>query len=227
MFARRVLGTASHQIHLGSRSFAIGALLSGVLGGLASVPLVARILFPRLTARVRQTFGRIVQTPPRTHLRLERQGAEPGPENGRVGFTVEEMIATAERMLRDIGLTSQFARLVVLHGHGSQSLNNPYNSAYNCGACGGSAGGPNARAMAKMLGDPRVRQGLAGRGLTIPDETVFVGAYHNTCNDSVIFFDVELVPESHQDEFRVARDLIETVCNLNAHGAAGGSCRRR
>ncbi len=43
---RRALGTASHQFHLGSRSFAVGALLSGAVGVLATFPLVARILFP-------------------------------------------------------------------------------------------------------------------------------------------------------------------------------------
>ena len=38
--------------------FALGALLSAAVGVLASFPLVARILFPRLTARIRQAFGR-------------------------------------------------------------------------------------------------------------------------------------------------------------------------
>ncbi len=69
---RRVLGTVSQRIHVGSRGFALGAVLTGALGVLASFPLVARILFPRLTARIRRTFGRFVQTPPLTRLRLER-----------------------------------------------------------------------------------------------------------------------------------------------------------
>src|SRR5206468_8573158 len=36
---RRAIGTASHQFHLGSRSFALGALLTGAVGALASFPL--------------------------------------------------------------------------------------------------------------------------------------------------------------------------------------------
>ena len=47
---RRVLGTVSLRLHEGSRGFAFGGLLTGVLGVLASFPLLARILFPRLTA---------------------------------------------------------------------------------------------------------------------------------------------------------------------------------
>ena len=222
VMARRVLGRASHRFHLGSRSFAVGALLTAAVGVLASVPLVARILFPRLTAKTRQVFGRIVQTPPSTRLCLERQDPVAGPENGHIGYTVPEMVDNAELVLRDMGLTTRFARLVLLHGHGSDSLNNPYNSAYNCGACGGSAGGPNGRAMAKILNDARVRQGLAERGLTIPAETVFVGAYHNTCDDSVTFHDVALIPATHVDEFRAARHIIHQVCERNAHER----CRR-
>ena len=51
--ARRALGSARHQFHTASRSFALGAVLSATVGLLASVPLIARILFPRLAARVR------------------------------------------------------------------------------------------------------------------------------------------------------------------------------
>ncbi len=44
---RRAIGTASHQFHVRSRAIAAGALLSASLGVLASVPLVARVMFPR------------------------------------------------------------------------------------------------------------------------------------------------------------------------------------
>src|SRR5207248_82512 len=79
---RRAVGLASHKFHVGSRSFAVGALLSAAVGVLASVPLVARTLFPRLTARIRRRSGRWMQAPPATRLQLERHDPAPGAENG-------------------------------------------------------------------------------------------------------------------------------------------------
>ena len=133
---RRVLGMASHRLHTESRSIGVGTILMAVSGVFASIPLVARTLFPRLTARVRTRLGRFVQTPV-TRLRLERTEPDPGPEDGHQGFTLEEMTNIAEKVLREIGLTDGFARLVLIVGHGSTSMNNPHESAHDCGACGG------------------------------------------------------------------------------------------
>ncbi len=220
---QRVLGTAAHQAHVGTRTFALGAILTATVGVLASIPLVFRILFPRLTGRARRRFGRFVQHTPRVRLRLERTSAcEPGPQNGNLGFTLEEMVNMAERLLRDIGLTSGFARIVLSIGHGSNSLNNPHKSAYDCGACGGSPGAPNGRASAQILNDGRVRRLLAEKGIAVPDDTWFVGGFHNTCDDSVTFYDRDRLPESQRAEFARVQADIEEACDRNAHER----CRR-
>ena len=219
---RKALGAASRHLHLGSRGFASGALLTAGLGVVASVPLVARVLFPRLTALVRHSASRFLRPPDATQLRLERTEPTAGPTNGEVGYCLDEMVNLAERLLRDIGLTSGFARLVAPIGHGSNSLNNPHKSAYDCGACGGNAGGPNARAAARILNDPRVRAQLAERDLLIPSDTWFIGGFHNTCNDSVTFFDVDKIPPSHFADFAQFQQVIENTCERNAHER----CRR-
>ncbi len=214
--ARRLLGTLSHWFHTRSRSFALGALITASVGVFATAPLVARTLLPRLTARIRKRFSRVVQAPRLTRLCLERS-ADATTGEGEVGFTLEEMSAIGERALRDIGLTSGFSWLVLVLGHGSSSLNNPHESAHDCGACGGARGGPNARALAQILNDPRVRARLERRGLVIPAETVFVGGMHNTSSDTVTFYDTDLVPASHRDLFESVRTIVEVACEQDAH----------
>ncbi len=214
--ARKVFGQASHGLHLGSRTFAVGAVLSTMLGPLASIPMISRILFPRHTALMREAAGQIVGVPSMTQLRLERTAEEPGPEEDQIGFTVAEMANIVERLLRDIGLTKEFAPLILVLGHGSSSQNNPHASAYNCGACSGSRGGPNARAVSQMANDPRVRFELARRGISIPDRTCFVGGYHNTCNDEVEFFNLDRLPTSHRKRFLQLQETILTARQRNA-----------
>jgi hypothetical protein len=102
--------------------------------------------------------------------------------------------------LRGMSLTRNVARLVLLCGHGSQSANNPYASALDCGACGGHAGDVNARLAAATLNDPAVRAELASRGLMVPPDTVFLAGLHQTTADEVQLFDLERVPSTHREE---------------------------
>lgn len=218
---RRLVGAASHQFHRGSRSM-LGGAVTALFGPLASAPLVARILFPRTAAQIRKLFGQIVRPPAATQLLLERSQPTPGPEEGHIGYSVEEMTDIVERTLRDIGLTSRHARLIIFCGHGSSSLNNPHESAYNCGACSGGRGGPNARAFAQMANDPRVRARLAPRGIDLAPEAYFVGAYHNTCNDGVDYFDLDRLPVTHKELFATTKRSIDEARRRNAHER----CRR-
>ena len=214
---RRALGMVSHHFHLGSRTFAAGALLATAVGVLASVPLLARIFSPRWTSRLRRGLGCFFRTPPLTRLQLERHEGKPGPANDQVGFTLEEMARIGERALRDIGLTSNFARLVLVLGHGSTSMNNPHESAHDCGACGGAPGGPNARALAQILNDPRIRERLSQHGIDIPPTTRFLGGMHNTSNERITFYDLDQLPPSHWDEFESVHALFKQACDRNAH----------
>jgi len=214
---RRTIGTITHRVHVGSRTFTGGWVGTVLLGTLATFPLVARILFPRLTARLRGWFGKMVRPPAETRLRLERASADPGDSDGSLGFSVPEMASTVELLLRDMGLTAGFSEIVVITGHGSSSLNNPHESAHDCGACGGGRGGPNARAFASMANDPRVRAIVERNGLKIPDQTVFIGAYHNTCDDSFTCYDLDRVPESHRARLQLALTAIDEARARSAH----------
>ncbi|MCW8450316.1 DUF2309 domain-containing protein [Legionella quinlivanii] len=118
---------------------------------------------------------------------------ESGQTDAGQGLSLEEQINYAEMVLRLMGLTSGFAKLIILCGHGSTTENNPYASALDCGACGGNHGGLNARLLASILNKPEVRNGLEDRGMHIPLDTIFYGALHNTTTDCVELYSEEAV----------------------------------
>lgn len=219
--ARRALGSLLHGIHVATRTF-FGGLFTALLGVLVSVPMVARVIFPRLTSLLRKTFGRLVAPPRHTQLQVERSAPAASSEREGIGYTIDEMTGIVECLLRDIGLIRNMSRLVFIVGHGSSSLNNPHEPAHDCGACGGARGGPNARAFAQMANDVRVRRQLEQRGLSIPADTVFIGGYHNTCDESLTLFDLERSPLSHKNDLLAARTIWRTVRERNAHER----CRR-
>ncbi|WP_413437830.1 DUF2309 domain-containing protein [Sulfuriferula sp. GW1] len=116
---------------------------------------------------------------------------------GRIGFSSNEQAHLVGQALRSIGLVEHFSRFVLLVGHGSTSENNPYESALDCGACGGNSGIFNARAMAQMANKSEVRRRLREQGLDIPADVHFVAALHNTTTDEITILDRELIPPAH------------------------------
>jgi hypothetical protein len=217
---RRAAGFLGYNVHLGSRLPMRGAVLMTVFGWLALIPLVLRVVFPWLSSRWRRIQQTSITTR-RTRLQLDRQDHTP-PIGKHFGFTVREMADIVRRVIEEIGIRDRLSPLVLVIGHGSISLNNPHESAHDCGACGGGRGGPNARAFAQMANDPRVRQALAAEGLPIDATTWFIGAQRNTCNNEVTFFDEDLVPPALQPLFARAMDTIETTARREAHER----CRR-
>jgi uncharacterized protein YbcC (UPF0753/DUF2309 family) len=114
-------------------------------------------------------------------------------------------LATAAAVLKAMSLTGGFARVVVIAGHGASVVNNPHASALNCGACGGYSGEVNARLLAALLNDPAVREGLAGRGIAIPADTLFLAALHDTTTDAVTLYDGDHAAPDHAADIAQAR----------------------
>ncbi|MBT9369730.1 DUF2309 domain-containing protein [Rhizobium sp. CSW-27] len=141
-----------------------------------------------------------------------------------------QKIAMASTVLRAMSLTQNFARIVLLCGHGASVTNNPLASALQCGACGGHAGDVNARLLASLLNETEVREGLAAQGITVPDDTLFLAGLHDTTTDAVTVYEGDVDTAFHADDLTrltnwlaAAGKLARAERAIRLPNATGGS----
>ncbi|GJL54259.1 MAG: hypothetical protein NPIRA02_13910 [Nitrospirales bacterium] len=199
----------------------VGSLmLIDLLGVFFSVGLVGKTLVQKPFHAFISAMQRWVRTPVPTQISVSPPADSQHPEQQDSkakalppelahGFTLTEQATFIENGLRAMGLTKNFGRFVVLCGHGSETDNNPYYGALDCGACGGNPGDVNARVFATMANNPAVRKILHENGLAIPDDTWFLPGKHNTTTDRVIFYDIEELPMSHVTDLRELQKGLE------------------
>ena len=211
----------NHEIRRNLLSSTLGLMLSAPM---ALLSLTAKTLFPYksglIAARLRQSFDPAVPT--RLITTAADESGEASPEHPRLGYTTAEQVERVAAFLRSIGLTDGFAPLIVITGHGSSSLNNPHRAAYDCGACSGRNSGPNGRLFAVLANRKEVRAGLKELGIVIPEDSWFIGASHNTCDDEVELFDLDTVPASLQG----ALDNLQAELAQTIERSAHERCRR-
>ncbi len=215
---RKLWANFSRHGFVGSRTLLRGWIGTIGLGWLSIFPLTTRILSPRKAGKIYSQLEGFFIPQPRTELALIRDEQEHQEKISGFwsGFTIQEQTDRIAGTLRAAGLTENHARLVVILGHGSTSLNNPHESAHDCGACGGRRGGPNARTFAAMANHPLVRAKMRETGFNLPEDTWFVGGYHDTSNDVVELFDTAEIPASHQAEFQKISDSLDQARAANA-----------
>lgn len=181
------------NMHFTSHSMLRGWLYTQTLGVGYSVRMAWSVFRPGSKLPKIRTLSEVES---HSQLHLLRESEDPTEDGYLLGFSFTEMADRLDGLLRNIGLTQNFAPLVVIVAHGSSSVNNPHFAAYDCGACSGKPGAPNARAFAWMANHESVRAILRERGIDIADGTRFVAAMHNTSRDEITYFDNYLL-EKH------------------------------
>jgi uncharacterized protein YbcC (UPF0753/DUF2309 family) len=216
---RRVWAKLTRQGSISSRTLFRGSLSTALLGFLSLFPLAFRLLSPRGYSRMVARLNAVFLPVPRTELAFMRDddSSRDATTGLMKGFSTEEMADRVASVLGPTGLRKGHARLVLVLGHGSTSLNNPHESAYDCGACGGRRGGPNARVFAAMANRQDVRKALHARGICIPEDSWFVGGYHDTCCDQIDLYDTAQLPPSHRADLHRLRASLDQARARSAH----------
>jgi uncharacterized protein YbcC (UPF0753/DUF2309 family) len=138
--------------------------------------------------------------------------AEPAPEVVG-GMSAEAKADTGAAVLKAMSLASGHGNVVLLLGHGGNVTNNPHESAYHCGACGGYTGEVSARLLAILLNDPQTRGGLATRGVDVPADTLFVAGLHDTTTDAITIYEDDL-PDERSGDLAKVRGWLEQAARV-------------
>lgn len=222
---RKTLQRVANLVHQGlRRNLLLSQAVIDAVAPITLAGLLAKILFPKPQQHLVADIKKLVSPEVATQLMFTSTDNETvaSPAKPKLGFTDNEQADRVAGFLRNSGLTYGFAELVILVGHGSISQNNPHLAAYDCGACSGRHGGPNARLFAAMANRPEIRKLVAARGINIPSDTWFIGTEHNTCNEEFIWYDLCDVPAERLPALKKLQQEIQHGQHMSAHER----CRR-
>lgn len=159
-------------------------------------------------------------TAPRHWQAFARSLGRQGRRNRTVAFNLQSAISRKDveqlaGFFQALGLTENFAGLVVLVGHRSTSSNPLYRQAYHCAVCA-NAHTDGMRQLAGLLNRPEVRGKLAEHGVSVPPDVWFTAVTHDTCRDTLSWHDSALVPSGQQAVFERLQQHFSEAAGRNA-----------
>ncbi len=210
-----VKGEKKHELLYTSKTHTLlpGFLLSFLFGALSAGRLFLNVFRPKMSPAISNAFGHMDR---QSTLTIENKDIADRENDLQIGFTIAEMAARVEGVLRSISLIKDFAAVVYVIAHGSSSANNPHHGAHDCGACSGRPGSVNARVFAHMANHSGVRVLLKEKGIDIPADTQFVGALHDTAGDEIEFYDEHVLNAQNRRDHELHLVVFEKALDLNA-----------
>ncbi|MDZ7720406.1 MAG: DUF2309 domain-containing protein [Balneolaceae bacterium] len=176
-----------------------------------ALAMLMRTLTPNWVNSIENYVSKVIDQPenfsdlnlfPRLSDQSQITQALPLPVKAEIAKTAFELMGWDE-----------FSDLVIFAGHGSQTANNPFASSLDCGACAGNKGRHNARALANICNDSKVRKYLnENYEIAIPDDTWFLAAEHNTTTNHIHLFDGN-IPDPFQQQVEQLRANLRMAQN--------------
>lgn len=208
-------GKNKKDVHFNKRAHGLlgGWVIAQTVGFWSAFKLFINVFKPTISPASASSFRHMESD---SLLTIENKNLNEKVNGYQVGYTINEMADRVETVLRSIGLTENFAPLIYVTGHGASSTNNTHFAAYDCGACSGRPGSVNARAFSYMANHAEVRKIISERGISIPDDTLFVGGLHDTTCDDVHYYDLEKLSTDQRTQHSRNLAVIQKALSLNA-----------
>jgi uncharacterized protein YbcC (UPF0753/DUF2309 family) len=120
------------------------------------------------------------------------------------------------RTLKNMGLCTNFAPLIILVGHGSSTTNPAYSAALACAFCHGNSSLNNARLFAELANQTAVRTQLIAQGIVIPEDCWFIALEHNTRTETLTWHDTAALPKRLNALFAALQKAVNEAAALTA-----------
>lgn len=182
-------------------NFTTPFILADAVGWLSGISMILKTFFPGILFSFQAWLLKNLNL-----TQCDALTVEDIPEKDQLNY--------AETALRMMGFTQTFSSWVIFCGHGSNTKNNAYAAALNCGACGGHSGENNARILAYILNKPRIREQLNTKGICIPHKTRFISALHHTTTDEVILQQDAAI---HSSDLEWLKKDLQKATELSSH----------